>query len=355
MTATGQQRSFRLTQFAAPLQEMLEPTPVPTGTEVLLAVRACGVCHSDIHIAEGHFDLGGGQKMDLSKGIALPRTLGHEIAGTVVAAGPEAEGVAPGDERVVFPWIGCGTCSLCLRGEEHLCPQTQTLGTTRDGGFSTYVLVPHPRYLFDTSPLPLSFAATLACSGLTAYSALGKAGTVSEQDPVLIIGAGGVGLAAVSIARARFGVGPVVADIDPAKRAAALEAGASAALDPNDKDARKALLKSTGGGVAAVVDFVGAQATVEYGLSVVRKGGRVIVVGLFGGAVTLPIPTLPLRAISVAGSYVGSLAEMTELVALARTGALRPMPIETRPLDAVQATLDDLRAGRIRGRAVLVD
>lgn len=347
--------SFKLTGFGAPLSECSEPMPVPTGSQVLMRVLACGVCHSDLHLADGYFELGGGKRMDLSRGIRLPRTMGHEIAGEVFALGPEVSGVSVGDRRVLYPWVGCGNCSLCAAGQEHLCPQPLHHGTTTDGGFSNLVMVPHARYLLPYGTLDAGYAATLACSGLTAYSALRKAGTVSAADPLLIIGAGGVGLAALSIARAVYGVHPIVADIDPVKRQGALDAGAAEAVDPAEPEVRKRLQKLTAGGFAAAIDFVGAESTAEFALALLRKGGRLVMVGLFGGAVEIALPTLPLRSISIMGSYVGSLDEMTALMALARHGGLAPMKIETRPLSRVQATLDDLRGGRIQGRAVLTD
>lgn len=345
--------SFKLTAFGQPLSESTEPLVAPAGTAVLVRVMACGVCHSDLHIADGFFELGGGKRIDLSKGIALPRTLGHEIAGEVVAVGPEARGVRVGDRRVVYPWIGCGRCDLCRSGQEHLCGQPSTHGTTIDGGFSNYVDVPHPRYLLDFGTLPVTYAATLACSGLTAFSALRKAGPISAASPLLIIGAGGVGLAAIAIARALHGSGPVVADIDPLKRQGALDAGAAEAVDPGDPELRRRLTKQTAGGFAAAIDFVGAPSSAEFGLSLLRKGGRLVAVGLFGGAVELALPLLPLRSISLVGSYVGSLDEMNDLMTLAREGRLEPMRIETRPLSEAQATMDALRGGRIAGRAVL--
>ncbi len=356
-SGTPLQHSWRLTRAGAPLEAATEPLPQPSGTEVLLRVRACGVCHSDLHLVDGFFDLGQGQRLDLAKGMPLPLTLGHEIAGDVVAAGPLAEGAPLGQPRVAYPWIGCGACPSCRRGVEQHCDRPRALGVSRHGGFSDHVLVPHPRYLFEHGTLPRAFAATLACSVLTAYSALRKAAPITHDQPLLIIGAGGVGQAAISIACAMFGVGPVVADIDPAKREAALAAGASEAVDPQDpqtQELRRRLLRQTDGGFAAAVDFVGMPATAELGLSTLRKGGRLIVVGLFGGALSLALPTLPLRGVSVAGSYVGSLDEMAQLMALARSGVIAPLPIETRTLDQVRATLADLRQGRIRGRAVLL-
>src|SRR5208282_2946060 len=176
---------------------------------------------------------------------------------------------------------------------------------------------------------------------------------LGEGDPLLIIGAGGVGLAGVRLAKRVTGAVPIVAEIDEAKRAAAFSAGAEATVDPTGADAARNLVKATGGGVAAAIDFVGSEATVKFGFDVLRKGGVLVVVGLFGGAFQTPIPMLPLRAVAIQGSYVGSLAEMGELMALAKAGRVEAIPLSPRPLDAAEATLNDLKAGRIVGRAIL--
>ncbi len=345
-------RSYQVTAFGAPLEESLAETPEPQGTEVLVKVSACGVCHSDVHLWEGYFDLGGGKKVDMARTMTLPHTPGHEIAGEVAALGPEAEGPELGAHRVIFPWIGCGACGFCAGGDEHLCMRPRAIGIDVAGGYADHVLVPHPRYLLDAGAVPDAGACTLACSGLTAFSALKKVEGLGPSDPLLIIGAGGVGLAAVRLAKTVLGIAPIVADIDAARRQAALDAGAAQALDPAQEGAARSLAKATGG-VAAALDFVGAPPTAQFGLDCLRKGGRVIVVGLFGGALTLALPLLPFRSISIGGSYVGSLGEMGELVALAAKGEARPVPVETRPLERAQASLDDLVAGRVVGRVVL--
>jgi alcohol dehydrogenase, propanol-preferring len=352
MAGESGMRSYKLTQFGAPLREVIESPPAPKGTQVLLRVSACGVCHSDLHVADGYFDLGNGQKLDLAPAVKLPRVLGHEMAGIVEELGPEATGVKVGDRRAVYAWAGCGLCGPCRAGEENLCAKPRNLSIHADGGFSDYVVVEHPRYLVEYESLSASFAATLGCSGLTAFSALKKAAPVDAEHPLLIIGAGGLGLAAVSLCHALYGMGPIVADVDSAKRQAALESGASAVIDPADNEARKSLLADTGGMFSAI-DFVGSEKSVGFGLSALRKGGRLFVVGLFGGSIGVPLATLPLRAVSLAGVFVGTLPEFRELMALAREGKVRPTPIETRTLDTAQQSLDDLRAGRVRGRVVL--
>ncbi len=351
MNVERSMRSYKLEKFGAPLAEIIKSPPSPAGSQVLVRIRACGVCHSDIHLSDGSFDLGRGRNQDLSKLLPLPLVLGHEIAGVVEELGPEASGISVGDRVAVYAWGGCGRCAQCRTGKENLCAEPENLGIRRNGGFSNYVLVEHPRHLVAFDPLPEAFAATLGCSGLTAFSALKKVAPIDADHPLLIIGAGGLGLSAVQMTRALYGVGAVVADIDPAKREAALAAGAAEAVDPEDPAVRDRLLKS--GGFASAIDFVGAEATVRFGLGLLRKGGQICVVGLFGGAMELPLVWLPSRAISISGAFVGSLPEFRELLELARAGRVKPLPMESRPLGEAQQSLDDLRAGRVRGRIVL--
>ena len=345
--------SYQLTAFGAPLERVDREAAAPSGTEVLLRVVACGVCHSDVHIAAGYFDLGGGRRFDLSRGIRLPPTLGHEIVGEVVAAGSDAD-VTIGERRLVYPWIGCGRCATCSTGAEHLCVRPQALGAGRDGGFSDHVVVPHPRYLLGFEDLPAERAATYACAGLTAFSALCKAVAAAPSGPLLIVGAGGVGESAIRLARGAFGLQPAVAEIDARKRENARESGAGTVFDPRDDGARKTLFADTERGFAAAIDFVGSESSAECALALVRKGGTVVIVGLYGGALQLALPLIPLRAISIVGSYVGSLEELRDLLALARRGAGPQTHTERRPLADAQLALDALREGRVVGRTVLI-
>ena len=345
--------SYQVETFGRPLSQVIRDTPQPQGSEVIVRVGSCGVCHSDVHLHDGYFDLGGDAKLDMTRTVQPPRTLGHEIAGTVVAVGPQATGVQVGDRRVVFPWIGCGSCSLCEAGQEHLCNSPRALGIHRDGGFADHVVVPHPRYLLDFGSLEEEQACTYACSGLTAYSALKKVAPLGPRDPLLIIGAGGVGLSGIRLARQMFETPPIVVELDPAKWDIAREAGAGQVIDPKADGALKSLVKSTGGGVAAAIDFVGAAATFNFGFGALRKAGKLVCVGLFGGSTPIVPAMVSMKAVSVTGSYVGSLQEMQELMALARTGVLPGLPLTTTPLAQATQALEDLRAGRIRGRTIL--
>jgi propanol-preferring alcohol dehydrogenase len=346
--------SYDVCECGAPLQRMERETPQPKGAEVVLKVIAAGVCHSDLHIWDGYYDIGGGQKlMLLERGIKLPLTMGHENVGEVVAVGPDASGVKVGDVRLVHPWQGCGKCAVCRKGEENLCLKPCSVGIHRAGGFATHLLVPHPRYLFDIDGIAPERAAPLACSGVTAYSALKKVSDTIADEPVVMIGAGGVGLMALALHKAMGGKAAIVADIDPAKREAALKAGATHVVDAKAIDALDQIKALTGGGSWATIDFVGAGPTVKLGVDAAVKGGKVIVVGLFGGDVTIPTPFFPMRAMTVQGSYVGSLGEIAELLDLVRRTGVLNVPVATRPLEEVNAALNDLRGGRVVGRVVV--
>ncbi len=348
-------RSFQVCQCGAPLQLAEHPTPAPVGAEVLLKVLASGVCHSDLHISDGYFDLGGGKRLSIAdRGIKLPLTMGHESVGEVVAVGPDARGVKVGDRRLVHPWMGCGECAVCMRGDEQLCRTPRSLGVFRPGGYSDHLVVPHPRYLFDIAGLPVAAAAPLACSGVTTYGALKKVGSVLKSEPILIIGAGGLGLMCLALHKAMGGDAAIVVDVDPAKREAARKGGAQTVIDGNAADAAQQIVDATKGGVWAAIDLVGSSTSARLGLDSLIKGGKLVVVGLYGGDITLPLPVLPMRAITLQGSYVGSLTEMTELLDLVRRTGLPPLPVATRPLSEVNAALADLRAGKVVGRVVLV-
>lgn len=353
-------KSYDIVDFGAPLKMFDRPTPTPTGAEVLLRVTAAGVCHSDIHMWDGYFDMGGGKKMTQSeRGLKLPHTPGHETVGELVLVGPEA-GKTPeaatlkvGGQYLVYPWIGCGACEMCASGDEHICAKPNFIGVHRPGGYSEFIIVPHPRYLLDIADLPATEAAPYACSGVTTYSALLKVGPMLKERPIVIIGAGGLGLMALSIHSAMGGKAAVVVDISSRNRAAAIGAGAAAAIDGRAPDVAEQIKRAVGGPVLAVVDLVGSGDTVGLGIQCLSKGGKVIVVGLYGGQVSLSTPLLPQRAMTLQGSYVGSLSEMRQLLALVRQGKLSPIPIQVRPLAETASALADLRDGKVVGRMVL--
>jgi D-arabinose 1-dehydrogenase-like Zn-dependent alcohol dehydrogenase len=341
-----------LVAYGQPLCETVADCPTPRGSEVLVRVECCGVCHSDLHLQDGYFTLGGDKRLDITKDRELPFTLGHEIAGVIEAAGEQADGAVISRRVAVYPWIGCGTCPACRVGEENLCSAHHHLGIAADGGYASHVLVPHPRYLLDFAPLTPSFAGPLMCSGLTAYAALKRLTGRAERGPVLLVGLGGVGMMGLALARVLFRVPPVVADIDAEKRTVALAAGAAQAFDPSDPQARRAVTAATGG-VLAACDFVGSEKSLQFTTGVLARGGKVVVTGLLGGNFSIAAAMIAIKAMTIEGSLTGTLAEAHELIDLARTGKLATIPTHVRPLNQAQAALDDLRAGRIIGRTIL--
>jgi len=342
-----------LVAYGAPLCETIVDCSDPRGSEVLVRIERCGVCHSDLHMQDGYFKLGGDKKLDITQGRPLPFTLGHEIAGTVEHVGPDAAAQAkPGDRVAVYPWIGCGRCAACRHGEENNCSAPRHLGVYADGGYASHVLVSHPRYLIDYAPLAPAFAAALMCSGLTAYAALRRLDAQAARGPVLLIGLGGVGSMGFALARALFAQAPLVADIDAGKRAAALAAGAAAAFDPADPGTRKAVLAATGG-VYAACDFVGSDSSLAFATGVLARGGKVVVTGLLGGGYSTAVAMFPIKAMTIEGTLTGTLTQAREVIELARGAKFAPIPIRERPMRDAQAALDDMRAGRVVGRVVL--
>jgi len=350
----AQMRRQSLVKFDGPLCETIADTPKPQGREVLVRIERCGLCHSDLHLQDGYFDVGGGNKLDTTRAMKLPFTLGHEIAGVVDEVGPDAPKSLIGTKRAVFPWIGCGECRECHAGDENLCGKPRFLGVNIDGGFATHVLVPDAKYLLEYDPLPVNVAATLMCSGITAYGALKRLADRPRQRNLLLIGLGGVGMMGVSFARAMFKQDISVADLSPAARESALKNGATTAYDPTEPDVVRRIMKETGG-FDSIVDFAGNQKSIDFAVSVLARGGKIVVSGLMGGTMTLPMVQWVFKRMTVEGFNTGTLAEAHELMALARTGKIKPTPMKEEPMADAQKWIEQLRAGKVVGRIMLTN
>jgi propanol-preferring alcohol dehydrogenase len=347
-------KSYCLCAFGQPLELRENPTPVPSGAEVVLAVKAAGVCHSDLHMWEGGYDLGNGRKLSVTdRGVTLPMTLGHETVGEVIAFGPDASGVEIGQNYLVYPWLGCGECDVCKAGFENYCLKSSNIGIHRPGGYADHLHVPHSRYLVPIGDLDPAELAPYACSGVTVYSALKKFGETIKRRRIVIIGAGGLGLMALAILQAMEGLGAVVVEIDPAKRQAARDAGAIDAIDPNEADAIARIQQAVSGPCEAVLDLVGSPQSSQLGFDCLTKGGTMVMVGLFGGTASWPLVLIPVRGISILGNVVGNLEETKEVVSMVRQGKLKPIPITRMKLDEANAALTGLREGQFVGRVVL--
>lgn len=346
--------SYDLVEFGKPFEARQRPMPEPVGKQVLIKVTRAGVCHSDLHIIDGYFDLGEEGVLRMAdRGMKLPLALGHEIAGEVVAAGPDASDVAIGAPMLVFPWIGCGECKACRNERENDCMKMQIIGIVHNGGYATHVLVPDPKFLVDIEGLDLDSVTPHACSGLTVYNALTALGSVDGDEWLAVMGTGGLGLNAIAIAVAMGHKNIVAVDIDDAKLAAAREMGATAVLNSKRDDAIEALREITANELMAVLDTVGAPATGRLAVHALIKTGRYVVVGLHGGDFKMPQPWLPQKAMTVRGCHVGSSRQLRELIQMVRAGKVREIPVELRPLDQVNGALEDLKNGKVTGRIVL--
>ena len=177
-------KSEAIVEFGKPLQTIEMDTPTPKGKEVLLKITHSGVCHSDVHLHDGFFDLGGGNQLPVGAALNLPHVLGHEIEGEIVSFGPDVNGLEVGSSVVAYPWIGCGNCSTCESGDEHYCNSPQQLGIQLPGGFSDYCLIPDSKYVLDYTGIRPGLAATYMCSGLTAFGALKKLVNIGDDDGI---------------------------------------------------------------------------------------------------------------------------------------------------------------------------
>ena len=322
----------------------------------MIKVKAVGVCHSDLHLWEGGYDLGDGQFMKVTdRGVKYPVTPGHEIVGNVTHIGNDVQGISVGDSVLVYPWLGCGNCPACKVGNENLCDAPRSLGVFQDGGYSDHILVPHYKYLAKISGIDLESAASLACSGLTAYSAVKKANSNSPEF-LVIIGAGGLGLMGVQIAKAITHAKVICVDLDDEKLNIAKSMGADFVVNTGTVDSdpvQKIISICNGKGADSVIDFVNAPPTAKTGISVLRKRGNLVLVGLFGGALELSLVTIPLKAITIQGAYTGNYTEMVELIDLAKKGAINPMISKHYSLNDANSALEDLKNRKIIGRAVI--
>lgn len=348
-------KSAKIASPNEPLILSESETPIPQNSQVLVKVKAVGVCHSDLHLWEGGYDLGDGQFMKVTdRGVKYPVTPGHEIVGHVEKMGNGVQDFLVGDSVLVYPWIGCGDCIACKMSNENLCDTPRSLGVFQDGGYSDYILVPHYKYLAKVSGIDLEGAASLACSGLTAYSAVKKANANSPEF-LVIIGAGGLGLMGVQIAKTVTNAKIICADLDDKKLETAKEMGADYTVNTG-KEAdpiQKIISICNNKGADSVIDFVNAPPTAKTGISVLRKRGNLVLVGLFGGSIELSLVTIPLKAITIQGAYTGNYTDMVELLELAKKGSINPIISKHYSLDDANSALNDLKNRKIVGRAVI--
>lgn len=347
---------FAVPSHGAPLEEQTYDSPVPTGRQVLVRVTHSGVCHTDTHSLAGGYDLGDDQFLSIAdRGLTYPAVFGHEIVGEVIAVGVDATDVQVGDSRIVFPWLGCGGCSRCQAGESNMCATSTAIGVFQWGGFATEVLVPDSDYLVDHTGIDPAWAATLACSGVTSYASIRKILPLTDQESVAVIGAGGVGLAAIAMLSHMTEAKIIAVDVNDDNLENASELGAHVTVNSLSLG-DESLAQRLGGPIEAVIDFVNSGDTMALGMDVLAKGGTLVPVGLFGGSTLVSTALLPLKVLTIAANYVGNLQELRELVDLARDAELPRVPITEKPLslDSTVEALTALTEGTAHGRTVLV-
>ena len=346
----------RIVKPKEPLQLQDIKTSTPRGSQVLVKVESSGVCHSDIHLWEGGYKGPEGTFLKTTdRGVKYPLTPGHEIAGVIEELGEEArEKFTKNDKVIVYPWIGEGLCPACIQGEENLCDKPQSLGVYQDGGYAEYVLVPSYRYLVKISDsIEMDVAATLSCSALTAYNAVRNA-RLEPYHNLVIVGAGGLGLMAIQLAKAISGSRIIALDLNDDKLNVAKKNGADIILNTKKEDPIKFIKELTGNlGADAVVDFVNSTKSVETDIQLMRRRARLVLVGLFGGELKLNLITMPTKSFTLKGSYTGTLNELVGLLSLAERGVINPVVTDKFKLDEATKALSQLKEGNIIGRGVI--
>jgi alcohol dehydrogenase, propanol-preferring len=332
-----------LQTFGQPLALLDLPTPTPLADEVLLAVEACGVCHSDLHIVDGDspaFKAG-------TKAQLIP---GHEVVGRVVARGADVSHLAIG-QRVGVAWLhhACGVCEWCLSGRENLCRKSTVTGMTVDGGYAEFMRAKASHALPIPDALSSVEAAPLFCAGVTSYRALHNAG-VGPGQRVAVVGVGGLGHLAVQIALAA-GAEVIALDVADDKLSAARALGATHAFDARSPDTPKAV-RALGGAHIAVVTSA-ARAAFDLGFKCLRPAGTLAVVGLPPEPLQFSALAIVSGEFRIVGSAVGTRDDLRATLGLAAAGQLR-CHCHPRPLAEANQALEDLRAGRVQGRTVLI-
>ena len=331
-----------LHQFKKPLaiEEVTRPTPGPG--EVLIEIEACGVCHSDLHVADGDWKQFAGI-------VKKPLILGHEIVGRVVEKGAAVQDLQVGD-LVGVPWVHwtCGDCEFCRGGDENLCIKQAITGVTVDGGYAEFAKAPASHAMRIPPNLSPKEVAPLFCAGVTVYRALKHAKILAGQR-LAVFGVGGLGHIAIQIGRS-LGAEVTAIDISDEKLAQAKSLGTSHTLNAASSDAVKELRGK--GGIHVAIVTSAAKAAYDMAFYGLRPTGTLLVVGLPADDICFPPIVMSAKEVRIQATAVGTRDDLREVLALAAAGKVR-CQVTSRPLAQVNEVLEDLRHGRIAGRVVL--
>jgi propanol-preferring alcohol dehydrogenase len=331
-----------LREFKKPLAIEEVGQPRPGADEILIRMEACGVCHSDVHVADGDWP-------QFAKIVKIPLIPGHEVAGVVVEKGEAVEDLKIGD-RVGIPWIywTCGECEFCREGNENLCRRQKITGVTINGGYAEFLKAPASHALKIPDSLSSVQAAPLFCAGVTVYRALKHSGILPGQR-LAVFGIGGLGHLAVQFGQA-VGAEVVAIDISEEKLALARSLGASTAINASTNNVIKELRNPGGVHVALVTSA--ARASYETAFHCVRPTGTLMVVGLPADPICFPAILMAAGEIRIQASTVGTREDLRAVLAMAAAGKVR-CQVAARPLAEVNEALDQLRRGQVSGRLVL--
>lgn len=320
----------------APLELRTLPRPEPGAGEILVKVAACGLCHTDLHY--------------LDHGVPTfkppPVVLGHEISGTVVAAGPGVETALVGTAVLLAPVTTCGACVACRSGRENVCAAQKMIGNSVDGGYAEYVVAP-ARDAFAIPPeVPLEEASVIADALTTAFHAVVRRAEVRPGDRVAVFGCGGLGLNVIQVA-AMLGARVAAVDLAPRKLALARELGAVWTIDAREGDAAKHVRRHTDGGADVAIEAIGRPATQESAVASLRTGGRAVFLGSSAEPMTLPGGRVMYRELSVIGTLGCRPVDFPVVIDLVRRGRLTVSPLVTHrhALERINEGLDALRRG----------
>ena len=335
----GYHRDLEMTDVAEP--------EVTGSMDVVVRIGAAGVCRTDLHILDGQWQE--------KSGVTLPYTIGHENAGWVHAVGDGVTSIAVGDKVILHPLTTCGLCRACRSGDDVHCVDSAFPGIDTDGGYAEYLKTTARSVIRLDDSLEPAEVAALADAGLTAYHAVAKAARVLRPgDVAVMIGAGGLGHIGIQVMKAISAAQLIVTDQNPDALALAAELGADHTVQARSDGSHvgEILELTRGNGAEAVIDFVAEGGSTRVGVQMLRRAGNYYVVG-YGEDLVVPTIDIISSEINFIGNLVGSYNDLAELMVLAAQGKVA-LHTTTYRLDEFQQALDDLDAGRVRGRAILV-
>ena len=338
-------KAVRVTGYHQKMELTDVPKPEVTGPhDVVVRIGGAGVCRTDLHILEG-------QWAEKSQ-VTLPYTIGHENAGWVDAVGDAVTNVAVGDKVILHPLVTCGLCRACRFGDDVHCEANQFPGIDSDGGYAEYLKTTARSCVKIDDSLEPADVAALADAGLTAYHAVAKAARrLHPGDRLVMIGSGGLGHIGIQVAKALTPAELIVIDRNPDALKLAESIGADHGVLADGTQVEQVLALTGGNGAEVVVDFVGENGSTKEGIAMTRRGGDYSIVG-YGENIDVPTIDLVSTEVNIVGNLVGSYNDLCELMVLAARGAVNLHTVKY-PLDEFQRAIDDLDAGRVRGRAIL--